>query len=74
MVKVKLPTGTKPTFAEAWATYGDCIVTTSKHVAALQDGALHDIWDGRVYDYGDIAGERKAQSVWIPKSTEGVSS
>ena len=53
--KVPLAKGRRLTYAEAWATYGDCIVTTTKHVAALVDGALHDTFDGRVYLFDDVA-------------------
>ena len=64
--KVKLPAGAKPTFAEAHATHGNCVARTAKHVAALKDGALRDLWDGRTYEYEDLGKrERKAQSVWI---------
>ena len=63
--KVKLPAGAKPTFTEALATYGDCVVTTARHVCCLKDGALHDTWDGREYEWDGFVNERKAQSVWI---------
>ena len=63
--KVKLAKGPRPTYAEAHKAYGECIVSTTKHMAALKGGALRDTFDGREYDYGDIAGERKAMSVWV---------
>lgn len=68
--KVKLPKGNRPTYAEAHDLYGDCIVTTVKHFAALVGGDLRDIFDGRSYEwadeYGDIeVRERKALSVWV---------
>ena len=68
--KVKLPrTGARPTYAQAHAMYGNCIVTTNGHVCALKDGYLCDTWDGREYkmqdDYGDVQTHtRKARSVY----------
>lgn len=67
LVKVKLPKGPRPTYAQAHERYGDCIVTTARHVCALVDGALHDTFDGRTYEWlekvcnecvddGDLAG------------------
>ena len=71
--KVKLPKGKKPTYTEAHELYGDCMVTTRKHICALKDGALHDTFDGREYeiydrdtDFTDIR-ERKAMSVFVYK-------
>ena len=69
-VKVKLPAGPRPTWAQAHFAYGACVVSTAKHIAALVDGALRDIWDGRFYqwpdrDTGEIeTRERKAQAVY----------
>ena len=63
--KVRLPSGPCPTYSEAHEAHGDCIVTTTKHFAALVDGALRDTHDGRTYVYDDCAGERKARSVWV---------
>lgn len=70
--KVKLPAGGRPTYTEAFETYGDCVVTTAGHVAALKDGALQDLFDGRTYVLLDGLGQsrrypRKAQSVWVRK-------
>ena len=73
--KLALPSGSKPTYTEAYERYGNCIVTTTKYVAAIVDGALRDIYDGRQYeldsndhDTGTMAGvyERKALAVWSP--------
>ena len=70
--QVRLPrTGPRPTYGEAYARYGDCLVTTNGHVAALKDGALRDISDGRFYYWPDPDGNtelrtRKARAVWIP--------
>ena len=59
----------KPTYSQAHAEHGDCIVTTAKHMCAIVDGDLQDTFDGRAYDgtcYGKSAHEqRKAMSVWI---------
>lgn len=63
--KVKMGNGCKPTYSEAFREHGTCIVSTSHHMAALKNGALQDLFDGREYDYGDIAGERKAMSIWV---------
>ena len=70
LVKVKLPQGPRPTFSEAWQRYGDCIVTTAKHVAAVVGGQLCDTGDCRTYEWLDEGGyyktrERKAHSVWV---------
>ena len=48
--KVKLPKGPRPTYTEAHATYGNCVVTTRKHFCALANGALQDTFDGRTYE------------------------
>ena len=69
-VKEKLPSGPRPTWTEAHANYGDCIVTTRGHIAAIICGALRDVFDCRTYEWEDpITGrietrERKAMSVW----------
>ena len=77
--KVRLPKGSRPTFTEAFDRYGPCIVSTTKHVAALTDGALQDTEDCRTYemdsreDSYETGGvfERKAMSVWVlPKKGE----
>ena len=63
--RVRLPSGERPTFTEAHHRYGDCIVGTTKHLAALVGGALLDIFDGRTYEWDAETRERKAQSVWV---------
>jgi len=63
--KVRLLHGARPTYTDAYSMYGDCIVGTTKHIAALVDGALHDIFDGRTYLWEGELHERKAQSVWV---------
>ena len=70
LAKVKLPAGARPTFAEAHERYGDCIVSTNGHIAALVGGALHDKSDCRTYFWMDEYGDeeersRKARSVWV---------
>lgn len=78
LVKVKLPAGPRPTYTEAHARYGDCIVGTRKHVCAIVGGALRDTFDGRFYYWNSYTGrktesddpeaelrERKAMSVWV---------
>ena len=70
--KVRLPAGARPTFTEAHHQFGDCVVGTTKHVAAIVNGALRDTFDGRTYEWakprtesGVETRERKAQSVWV---------
>ena len=68
--KVRLGRGVRPTYAQAHAEYGDCIVSTTKHVCALVNGKLRDAFDGRTYEWenenGDIeTRERKAMSIWV---------
>ena len=58
--KIALPPGPKPTFAEAYARHGDCIVSTSRHVCAIVAGALDDIREMQTQP-------RKAISVWVKK-------
>ena len=70
LVKVKLPKGEKPTFTEAHRRYGDCLVSTTRHISAVVDGSVRDTSDCRTYQWEDEEGrrirkERKAQSIWI---------
>ena len=67
--KARLPVGERPTYTEAHRRYGDCIVGTTKHLAAVVDGALRDTFDGRTYDWDFETRERKAQSVWVRRNT-----
>ena len=69
--RVRLPAGERPTFTEAHRRYGDCVVGTTKHMAAIVDGALRDTFDGRTYEWDFETRERKAQSVWVrPRATQ----
>ena len=60
------------TFSEAHSDFGDCIVTTTRHVCALRDGKLRDISDIRMYQWLDTETglydrrERKALTIWVP--------
>ena len=64
--RVRLPSGRAAhVHAEAHHRYGDCIVGTTKHLAAIVDGALRDTFDGRTYEWDFETRERKAQSVWV---------
>ena len=67
--KIKLPRGPRPTYTEAYYTYGDCIVSTTKHLAAIVDGKLRDTHDERTYLWDDFVStverERKAASIWV---------
>ena len=70
--RVKIPKGPRPTYAEAYDRYGNCIVGTVKHVSAIVDGVLLDTFDSRTYRMKDADGninthERKAQNIFIPK-------
>ena len=73
LVKVKIPRGPRPTFTEAHERFGDCIVTTTKHLAAIVDGKLRDTSDIRLYHWTEVTDgvevsetrERKAMSVWV---------
>ena len=62
--KVALGRGARPTWTEAYEQYGNCIVSTTKHVAAIQNGAVRDTFDGRVHHYNDIPTERKAMTIY----------
>ena len=64
-MKVRLPRGERPTYTEAHHRYGDCIVGTTKHLAALVGGVLRDTFDGRTYEWDLETRERKAQCVWV---------
>ena len=70
IVKMKLRRGVRPTYSEAYAMFGDCIVKTTKHVAAIKDGKLQDTGDGRTYEWQEfpedevVTRERKAMSVY----------
>ena len=73
LVKIKLPKGPRPTWSEAHKRYGDCIVSTTRHIAAIVYGDLHDTHDCRAYDWEEDRGshsvivrrERKAMSVYV---------
>lgn len=75
---VKAPLVTpRRTYTEAYERFGNCIVSTARHICALKDGKLQDTFDARVYDFADwdnpdengvvrtIERERKAQSVYV---------
>ena len=76
--KVRLGKGTRPTYSEAYRRFGNCIVKTRKHVAAIIGGLLLDLQDDRTYEwedeYGDIeTRQRKAMSIYtLPASDEAV--
>ena len=55
--RIALPRGPKPTFTDAYRQFGNCIVKTRRHVAAIIDGALHDIGDCRTYQTKGIPAE-----------------
>ena len=45
------PDGTLLTYSQAYNVYGDCIVKTRRHIAAIVDGNLNDRFDGRYADW-----------------------
>ena len=74
--RVNLPAGPRPTYLEAFDTYGNCIVESGRIRCALVGGELRDIEDSRIvrqYDSPRVNGtfgarrvsERKAQRVWV---------
>lgn len=65
LTKISLPKA-KPTLTEAHEQYGTCIAKTTKHMMALRDGYLQDIYDIRTYEWEGVVRERKATTVWIP--------
>ena len=70
LAKVVRRAGVYPTYSEAYERWGNCIVATNKHLCCLKDGALQDIFDGRIYPWEDEYGfvelrERKAMLVWL---------
>ena len=75
LVKVQLPGGPRPTWTEAWARYGNCIVriTRPDHTAALVAGALRDTVDRREYLFTEYKNplvevrQRKAVQVWLAR-------
>ena len=65
LIKISPGKGSRLTYTEAHHRYGNCIVKTTHHLAALIDGALHDTFDGRTYEWEGEVRERKAQSIWV---------
>lgn len=66
-VKVKLPKGPRPSYTTAYETYGDCLVTTMKHISAIKDGHLQDTGDIRTYNFTreiweDVGGGMRKQT------------
>lgn len=76
LVKVKRGKGAYPTYTEAHEQYGDCIVTTNHHVAALMSDGLHDIFDGRTYEWLErvCEGCERAEDDLDGSGTNGVCS
>ena len=69
IVKQPAQCGAKLTYTEAYAKFGNCIVTTRKHICALVDGSVQDTFDDRAYTWVDEwdnveSRERKALSIW----------
>ena len=65
--KVSLIDRLKPTYTQAFGEFGNCVVKTTRHVAAIKDGALQDTFDGRTYEWEGETKERKAMSIWVKK-------
>ena len=55
----------RPTFTEAYNQFGDCIVSTTKHVAAIVDGVLLDNHNCLEYEWFGEIRERKAMTVYV---------
>ena len=68
LVRVSMPRGPKPTWTEAYLRYGDCIVATRNHVAAIKGGKVRDTFDSR---WTSGKKERKAMYVWVKADEEG---
>ena len=71
--KVKFEKGVRPTYSEAHAQYGDCLVFTTRHAVALVGGKLRDTWDNRTYEMENEQGrvekrERKVMSIFVRDS------
>ena len=77
LIRVPWKKGERPTYTTAFFEYGNCIVSTARHVCCLRDGDLRDTFDGRTYEWfpnePGLSGyieievrERKAMSIWIP--------
>ena len=60
--------GSLPTFGEAWARFGDCIVSTIRYYVALIDVMERDISPSSSYSATNVYGEgkRRAKKVWTP--------
>ena len=52
------------TFTEAYKQYGNCIVSTTKHIAAIIDGNLRDTYDHRQYEWEGETRDRKARTIY----------
>ena len=65
--KVKQGRGPKHTLSTAYRIYGDCIVSTAKHLLAIKDGAVRDTFDSRFHHFHGYPEERKAMSIWVRK-------
>ena len=52
------------TFTEAYERYGNCVVSTTKHIAAIIDGNLRDTYDHRIYEWEGELRERKARTIY----------
>ena len=68
LMRVKFPRGPKPTWTEAYIRYGDCIVATRDHVAAIRGGKVRDTFDSR---WTTKRKERKATYAWVIPTEDG---
>ena len=61
--------GPRPTFTEAFEAFGDCIVDTKDHQAALADGRYRDTWNWKdeYWDGSPRPSEIKALGVWVQR-------
>ena len=61
--KVKLNRSNYPTYTEAYEKYGDCVVSTRLHVAAIVDENLQDTFDSRMTKYYNYIAYKYPQSM-----------
>ncbi len=69
LVQVIQPKGPKLTWTGAYLRYGDCIVATKEHVAAIRGGKVRDTFDSRRTARGT---ERKALHIYVKADAKGL--
>ena len=68
LFEAEMPGGLQMTLTEAHNHFGDCVAITDggRHMAALMDGAVRDIWDPR-YDETRDRRQKMAEAVLVPR-------